>query len=178
MSTKKTYNIEKLLTEVKYIKKLDSWKSLAGFLGVDDARLSAWRKRNSQPAMRFIEEKCGEDLELSDILLTLDDFLVDTKDVNVDTNIVDYRNIDVDLQPTDEETAKMVAGILASNSRLNRLALVTSVKAFYKATQGEIEMSDMRKEMTFLHAKMDAMMEMVAALVPGHEKKRDTTTRR
>jgi hypothetical protein len=175
MSTKKMYDIEKLLTEIKYVKKLDSWISLSGFLGVDDARLSAWRKRNSQAAMSFIEKKCREDFELREIMLTIDDFLVESKNVNMPVNIVDYRRIDVDLQPTDGETAQMVAGILASQSQLNRVALITSVKALFKACQGEVEMTDMRNEMAMLHEKMDSMLKMVAALVPGFDKKRETT---
>lgn len=89
---------------------------------------------------------------------------------------IEYKKIDVEMQPTTAETASMVAHILESQSAINKVALVASVKALFRAVQGEIKMSDMETEMRTMHSKLDALMEMVSAIAPGFDKKRDPAT--
>jgi hypothetical protein len=65
MSTIKNKNVEHILNKLKYIKKFNTWKDVAEFLGESEAVISVWRKRNSPSAIEKILYRCGPELSLS-----------------------------------------------------------------------------------------------------------------
>jgi transcriptional regulator with XRE-family HTH domain len=121
--------------------------------------------------------------QICDILeVNYDEMTKDNGDSHRKENIVLDIKKQVDYlargEPTEEELTSMAAAVLSSKSIMFRTALITSVKAFYKACLTEAEMQDIKSDMAAMREEMRAgqsqLMKMVAALVPGDEKKRDT----
>jgi len=73
-------------------------------------------------------------------------------------DMVDYSAMDV---ANIEGTKEMVDAILISGSSINKVALVASVKAFYKSCQNEVEMEGMKDRMGRLEEKMDLLISAI-----------------
>ena len=54
--------VEEILQKLKFVKKLNTWKEVASYLGVSESVISVWKKRNTDSAIEKILYRCRDDI--------------------------------------------------------------------------------------------------------------------